>query len=375
MRQASPIYLVAGLVSCFLIWAYHFEIDESVRATGSIAPAGRIQIVQVADGGVLEALYINEGDRVVKGQVIAKLEDTRASARKSELDAQLAALQVRRMRAQAEASGTPLSFVDLPAQWSGLIEAQRALFLASQDRQQKAVDALASSVSLAKREYDMMSKLTRGGDATNIQLLQAQRDFVDRTQALEDAKLQYRTQALGEIAEIDGQLFSLKFSIDERENIVAKTTITAPKSGIVTSLKYATLGASVSAGEAFVSIAPIDETLELELEIDPTDVGSLRLGMPIKLSLGAFDPAIFGTVTGQLKLISADVVPANDATRKAAYFKGVADVDWASNSRIDASLLRPGMTATVDIKTGSRTVLLYLFKPLLRGSSTVFTER
>ena len=135
------------------------------------------------------------------------------------------------------------------------------------------------------------------------------------------------------------------------------------------------MGLLISPGEEFLSIAPIDETLEVEIKISPTDVGSLRVGMPIRVSLSAFDPSIYGTLTGNLRLISADAIAPETGASTGSYFKGIANIDWKNNTRITPDLLRPGMVATIDIKTGSRSVLRFLLKPLLRGSPRVFTER
>jgi adhesin transport system membrane fusion protein len=375
MRKTSPIYVIATLLVGFFIWSALFYIDEAVRAEGTLAPKGRVQVVQVTDGGVLETLLVNEGDSVSRGQIIARLEDTRAAARRDELEARSAALQVRRVRAEAEANGIELTFNNLPPSWHSLITAQRDLFAERQLLQRQTLQSLSVSLELANREFEMIERMSREGDTANIRLIQAERDLIDRRQAFDDAQRTFRADALKEISDIDGELFALQFSSEELRNIVEKTVIYAPKSGVVTNIRYETLGAFVGPGEEFLSIAPIDETLEVEIKISPTDVGSLRVGMPVRVSLSAYDATIYGTLTGQLRLISADVIEPETGTSTGSYFKGIATINWENNSRITPDLLRPGMVATIDIKTGSRSVLRYLLKPLLRGSSRVFTER
>ena len=375
MRNSSPIYVIICLLVGFFIWAALFYIDEAVRAEGILAPRGSVQVVQVADGGVLQELLVNEGDSVSKGQIIAKLEDTRAAARRDELDARTAALQVRRVRAEAEVNGIEPIFNSLPASWYKLVNAQRNLFAERHLLHQQTLQSLSASRELASQEFEMIDRMSREGDTANIRLIQAERDLIDRRQAYENAKRTFRSDALKEISDIDGELFALQFSSEELRNVVEKTVIQAPKSGVVTNIKYETIGAFVSPGEEFLSIAPIDETLEVEIKISPTDVGSLRVGMPIRVSLSAFDPSIYGTLTGNLRLISADAIAPETGASTGSYFKGIANIDWKNNTRITPDLLRPGMVATIDIKTGSRSVLRFLLKPLLRGSSRVFTER
>jgi adhesin transport system membrane fusion protein len=375
MRNPSPIYVIICLLVGFFIWAALFYIDEAVRAEGILAPRGSVQVVQVADGGVLQELLVNEGDSVSKGQIIAKLEDTRAAARRDELDARTAALQVRRVRAEAEVNGIEPIFNSLPASWYKLVNAQRNLFAERHLLHQQTLQSLSASRELASQEFEMIDRMSREGDTANIRLIQAERDLIDRRQAYENAKRTFRSDALKEISDIDGELFALQFSSEELRNVVEKTVIQAPKSGVVTNIKYETIGAFVSPGEEFLSIAPIDETLEVEIKISPTDVGSLRVGMPIRVSLSAFDPSIYGTLTGNLRLISADAIAPETGASTGSHFKGIANIDWKNNTRITPDLLRPGMVATIDIKTGSRSVLRFLLKPLLRGSSRVFTER
>ena len=375
MRKPSPIYVIISLLVGFFIWAALFYIDEAVRAEGKLAPRGRVQVIQVTDGGVLQTLLVNEGDNVSKGQIIARLEDTRAAARRDELDARTAALQVRRVRAEAEANGGEPVFDNLPSSWYKLVTAQRNLFAERRHLHQQTLQSLSASLKLASQEFEMINQMSREGDTANIRLIQAERDLIDRRQAFENAHRTFRADALKEISDIDGELFALQFSSEELRNVVEKTIIRAPKSGVVTNIKYETLGAFVGPGEEFLSITPIDETLEVEIKISPTDVGSLRVGMPIRVSLSAFDATIYGTLDGHLRLISADAIAPETGADTGSYFKGIANINWENSSRITPDLLRPGMIATIDIKTGSRSVLRFLLKPLLRGSSRVFTER
>lgn len=375
MSRSSPIYIIVFLIIAFLFWANEFEIDEAVRAEGVIVPKGRVQIVQVADGGVLGELFVSEGEMVNRGQVLAKLEDIRAAAKKNELKAQLAALTVAKIRAQAEASGELPVFKKLSSDWLPVIKSQKKLFIEKKEQQDRLIGSLSSVLKVAEAEFALLSQLDQAGDASNLRMMQAEKDLIETKQALEDAQLSFRADALREVAEIDSELYILQFSLEERENIVQKTNIIAPKSGIVTNLRYSTLGATVASGEEFLSISPTNETLELEVKIKPVDVGGLRLDMPVNVKLSAFDSSIYGDIKGNLTLISADAISEQTPQGVATYFKGVAELDWETNKKIDLSLLRPGMTATIDIKTGSRTVLTYLLKPLLRGFSQVFTER
>lgn len=131
----------------------------------------------------------------------------------------------------------------------------------------------------------------------------------------------------------------------------------------------------MSAGEEFASIAPTNEELIIEIRIQPRDVCRLINDLPVAIKLDAFDAAIYGNFQGRLTLISADATTETVAGREQSYFKAQVVVDWTSNNKVDLTALRPGMTATLDLITGERSVLTYLLKPILRGADGVFIER
>jgi len=375
MRNNSVIYVIAATFLGFVVWAYSFNINEAVRAQGKIVPVGRVQVVQIADGGTLGELLVSEGDSVFEGQVIARLDNTRASARRNELDAKFSALTVARVRAEAEVNGNVPNFLEFPSDWGEVILSQKNLYEQKQDEQQELITALKMSLDTARSEYDLLSRLAGSGDTSNLRLIQAQKDVLQREKELLEVQSKFKTASTAEIAQIDQELFSLRFQIEERNSVVEKTNILAPKDGIISSLNFTTIGASMSSGEEFASIAPINEDLIIEAQIKPVDVGRLVVNLPVAIKLDAFDAAIYGNFEGTLKLISADASKDVIDGREQNFFKAQIVVDWSSNSKVSLDALRPGMTATLDIVTGERSVLTYLLKPIIRGVDGVFIER
>jgi len=375
MRQAAPIYWIAAFVFAFVIWADRFQLDESVRAQATVVPAGRVQVVKAVDGGVLAQLLVREGDQVEVGQILARLEDVRANARQGEVQAQLAALEVALERAGAEADQREPDFDQFPKRWSAMVESQRALYQETAQRHSDQMTSLTQALELAQARYELLSQLERSGDTSDMRLLEAENELLTARQNLRAAKQDFKAGALREVAEIESRLYTLQFQLNERANVVEKTTITAPKSGIVSNLKFATLGAPIGSGETLLSISPTQEAFELEIKISPADVGSLQVGEPVSAKLSAFDATVYGDFKGQLILISAEAVSeAVDGTQQ-TFFKGVARMDWRQNPKVNPDLLRAGMTASVDIITGRRSVLEYLLKPIKRGMGQALTER
>lgn len=375
MRSVSIIYAVAIAIFVFLTWAWNFNIDEAVRAQGTVVPVGRVQVVQVADGGVLAQLMVAEGDRVQAGQVIAHLDNTRAAARRDELDAKLAALTVARTRAEAEAEGHTPNFAQFPADWRDVVTSQRELYTQKQTEHSALLRALQAALDTTQREFDVLSNLSKSGDTSNLRLIQSEKELAQRQRELSEAQLKFKTAALTEIAQIDQDLFTLRFQLQERESMVDMTSIIAPKDGIISSLAFTTIGAAIAPGQEFASIAPTNEDLIIEAKIQPVDVGRLITGLPVAIKLDAFDAAIYGNFKGDLTLISADATTEQNGGVERSYFKAQVVVDWTSNNKVDLTALRPGMTATLDLITGERSVLTYLLKPILRGVDGVFIER
>lgn len=375
MRQAAPIYWIAAFVFAFVIWADRFQLDESVRAQATVVPAGRVQVVKAVDGGVLAQLLVREGDQVEVGQILARLEDVRANARQGEVQAQLAALEVALERAGAEAEQREPDFDQFPKRWSAMVESQRALYRETAQRHSDQMTSLTQALELAQARYELLSKLERSGDTSDMRLLEAENELLTARQNLRAAKQDFKAGALREVAEIESRLYTLQFQLNERANVVEKTTITAPKSGIVSNLKFATLGAPIGSGETLLSISPTQEAFELEIKISPADVGSLQVGEPVSAKLSAFDATVYGDFKGQLILISAEAVSESVDGTQQTFFKGVARMDWRQNPKVNPDLLRAGMTASVDIITGRRSVLEYLLKPIKRGMGQALTER
>ena len=375
MRNNSVIYVIAATFFGFVGWAYNFNINEAVRAQGKLVPVGRIQVVQIADGGTLGELLVSEGDRVVEGQVIARLDNTRASARRNEADAKVSALTVNRVRAQAEVNGIAPNFSEFPSGWGEVISSQKKLYDQKQAEQQELIAALTLVLETAVSEYDLLSRLAGSGDTSNLRLIQAQKEVLQREKEFLEVQSKFKTASMAEIAQIDQELFSLRFQIEERNSVVEKTNIIAPKDGIISSLNFTTIGAAMSSGEQFASIAPINEDLIIEAQIKPADVGRLLVNLPVAIKLDAFDSAIYGNFDATLSLISADASAEVIDGREQSFFKAEIVIDWKSNSKVSLDALRPGMTATLDIITGERSVLTYLLKPILRGFDGVFIER
>ncbi len=376
-RPSRMLGIVILSVVLFVAWAAWFDIDQTVRAQGQLIPGGRTQVIQVVDGGVLSEIRVQEGDTVKAGQVLAVLEPDRAKASFDEAQAKHTALRVVLRRAQAEASGTAPVFGKEFAAYPDLVAAQQKLYL---QRLQSLNDALAmqqEAMALAKEELQMNERLLAGGDISRVEVLRARRQVSDIQSRILDIRNKYLQDARAEAAKQEEEISSQRYRQEDRRYALAQTQLAAPVDGVVKYLRVTTVGGVLRAGDELMQISPTDGESLLELKVNPADIAQLRTGMQANIRLDAYDYAIYGSVQGELVYISSDTLQEQGPNGQAQIFyrARVRVLPKAANPKLQPVVLKPGLTATVDILTGQRSVLNYLMKPITRGLTGALNER
>ena len=376
-RPSRMLGIVILIVVLFVAWAAWFDIDQTVRAQGQLIPGGRTQVIQVVDGGVLSEIRVQEGDTVKSGQVLAVLEPDRAKASFDEAQAKHTALRVVLRRAQAEAAGTAPVFGKDFAAYPDLVAAQQKLYL---QRLQSLNDALAmqqEAMALAKEELQMNERLFAGGDISRVEVLRARRQVSDIQSRILDIRNKYLQDARAEAAKQEEEISSQRYRQEDRRYALAQTQLAAPVDGVVKYLRVTTVGGVLRAGDELMQISPTDGESLLELKVNPADIAQLRTGMPANIRLDAYDYAIYGSVQGELVYISSDTLQEQGPNGQSqTYYRArVRVLPTADNPKLQPIVLKPGLTATVDILTGQRSVLNYLMKPITRGLTGALNER
>jgi adhesin transport system membrane fusion protein len=382
MSNANPpqrytgIYLLLILV-LFVVWAASFEIDQIVRAQGQIIPQEKTQVIQAADGGVIKELRVNEGETVTKGQVLALLESDRARAGVEEISNRIAGFQISRIRAQAEAMGVQPKFAQFAQSHPDLVSSQRALYVQNQTALLKDTEALAEQVRLAKTELDLVQRLFDRGDISRIELMRTQRGLVDAQQKLHTVQEKYKSDARRELAKIEEEITSQRSKLQERQSVLDHTEIQASLDGVVKSLRINTLGGVLRSGDELMQISPTTGGYIVEAKVNPADIGQLQVGMPVTVRLDAFDYSIYGSLSGKLTYLSADTLTEQGSDgRSQIYYRAKVQINTiAPTHRIQASDVKPGMTASLDILTGRRSVLTFITKPIVRAFSGAMGQR
>lgn len=372
-----PAWLLFAFMVFLLVWASHFELEQSVHAQGQVMPITRTQVIQAADGGVLEKLHVLEGEQVKAGQVLATLEKERATAGVDEGAAKVAALSAALIRARAEAQGQTPVFPVALQKWSDFVAEQRLLHAQKRKSLEAELLMLQESHTLVKEELQLSQKLFASGDISRLELMRAQRQVVELAGRIESTQNKYLQDARIEAAKLQEELASQRFKLNERQSVLQHTQLTSPVAGIVKSLRINTVGGVLRAGDELMQISPTDVELMLEAKVQPADIGQLRTGLPVSIKLDAFDYSIHGALQGQLAYISADTLsePGPNGQTQTFYRVQIKFDPAQSNPKLRLSELKPGMTAGVDILTGSRTVMTYITKPISRAFQGAASQR
>jgi len=403
-----------------LMWASLARLDEVTVGQGQVIPSGRVQIVQNLEGGIVSEIFVEPGQVVSKGQPLMRIDDKRFSSSYQEGNARDAALQARIARLSAEADLKPFSApADLEQASPDLVRQERELYdsrkrdfdagmavlrqQAEQRRQELAemqsrVTRLEQSYSLVQQELDMVRPAAEKGIIPKVELVRLERQVNDikgeldvarlsvprlraaigeTTQKSEQFAADFRAQAGHDLSEVRSEQSVVSATKVALEDRLDRTTVRAPVAGTVKQVKVNTVGGVVQPGMDLIEIVPNDETLLVEARVRPADIAFLRPGLEAMVKLSAYDFSIYGGIEGTVEHISADViVDERPGARGESYYLVRVRTQRPSHGAGDKHLkILPGMQATVDIKTGQKTVLQYLMKPILRAKQTALRER
>ena len=375
-----PIIFLALLLTIFIIWAYNSNLEEIIRGQGTIIPSSREQVIQSIDPGNIQEMYVKEGDIVEKGQILLKLDDARSRALLRESQARVQNLEAISARLKGESRNEGPDFSKIADQ--ELVARERNAYNAKKTQRDQAIAGLRQSKGLLDREIAITKPLAKEGLVSNVEILRMERQSVELATQINERMNNYLAEANAELIKVESELDQAEESMSMREDPVARSEIRAPVHGIVKNIKINTIGGVVNTGQDILEIIPLDDKLMVEAYIRPQDVAFLRPGMPVVVKVTAYDYAIYGGLNGVVKLISPDTL-SNDTRRSElklnpdeTFYRIL--VETESNYLLDKNNQKmeiiPGMVASVDIKTGEKSVFDYLIKPITRMKQAM-TER
>ncbi|OAN77664.1 transporter [Sulfitobacter sp. EhC04] len=373
MRGPSAvIWLCGAAVLVFVIWAAFAWVDEIVRAEGSMISSSRPQIIQNLEGGILAELAVGEGDVVEKGDVLARLHGTQFKSSVDDLQDQISAFEIRRLRLEAELAGQFDFAVPeaLATRTPDIVASERTLLQARQSDFVSRTEGAKRVLAEATKERQLMDDLLERKIVSMIEATRARKVHADARIKYDEIVTQSELDRAQEYSDVLKELSTLRQNLKASTDQLNRTILVSPMRGIVNNLSVTTIGGVVRPGEEILQIIPLDEELFVEARVKPENIAGVRPGQEATVKLSAYDYTIYGTLKGRVKLISADTFK-DERSRDPdgnPHYKVKVEVDTAHLTERQASLqIRPGMQASVELHTGAKTVLQYLLKPLYKS--------
>jgi len=361
----------------FLLWASWAEIDQITRGSGTVIASSKTQIIQSEEVGSIKSLLVKEGDSVKRGDILIKLDPIEARSSLREAKAKRAALEAVLSRLQAEVLETPLAFSPLAKEFPNFIANQKSLYKKRQRALNEELDGLKHMARLAKEELELNKPLVAGGHVSETDIIKLERQLADVESKITNKRNSYFSEAQAELSKTQEELATVVQTEVQRQRKLNMTQLVAPVDGIVKNVRITTEGGVVRPGEEIMQIVPANDALIIEAKVSPVDIAFLEIDQPVTVKVDAFDYTIFGDLNGRLIYISADTLIDENSEDKQPYYR--VQVKTESN-RFKNALAKhldilPGMTSTVEVITGSNTVLQYITKPLVKTLSESLGER
>jgi len=371
------VWLVFVCMAAFLAWAHWATLDQVTRAPGAVIASSRTQIIQSQDGGTIAQLLVREGDTVAAGQPLLRFDKDRVQANFLEARAKAAGLAATVARLKAEVMGRPLKFPPELAPYPEFRQNQMALFRKRQAAIQEDIQALNGMIALVRKELEMTTPLLRTGDVSRTEVLRLQRQMAELKSQVTNKRNKYFQDAQAELSKVQEELAGVQQNMVQRKSQLELTELRAPVHGVVKNVRITTLGGVIRPGEEVMQIVPLEDNLVVQAKLSPADIAFVKTGMPARVKIDAYDYTVYGDLTGKLTYISADTLSEDLRQGEQPYYRIQVQTQGRQfSARPDEPLeIQPGMTATIEIKTGQRTVLQYITKPLTKTLSQSLGER
>jgi adhesin transport system membrane fusion protein len=375
-RSSRLLVLLTGLVVvAVVVWASIFKLDEITRGQGQVIPSSRVQIIQSLDAGILSEMLVREGDAVEHGQVLLRIDDARSGASYREAKEKWLGLLSLSVRLRAEAYGTDLVFPVELNEKPELTVREKQAFIARKRSLDEQLSALSQSLAAVSRELALITPLVRQGLVSEVEQLRLQRQQADLKGQMAERRNRYLTDANNELVKVGAELSQSYENVLGRQDVFRRSTIVSPMKGIVKNVTVTTLGAVVSTGQNILEIVPVQDEMIVEAYVKPTEIAFLKIGLPAVVKLTAFDYNKYGGFNGVVQHLSSDTLRQDSrSTPKSAgasfeleegMYRILVRINDAEREKNGLILTpKPGMTAEVEIRTGSKRVIEYLFRPL-----------
>ncbi len=369
------VYLLLLVIVLTVAWAWLAQIDIIAKASGRVVPDGREQVIASLEGGILRELLVREGQQVVEGQALALLDPTRVEAQQAEGQSRRLALQGALARATAEAAGKALKFP--PGLPDEVVSGEAESFEARQRALGEALESNRRNIALLARELAMAENMAAKGLMSEVEVMRVRRQMNDLNLQTSERVNRFRQDASAELVRLRNELAAAQEQMVVRDDVLRRTTLVSPVQGVVKQIRINTLGGVVGAGAPVMEILPVGPRVLVEARVRPADIGFVKVGQTVQIKLSAYEFTVYGGLGGTVQSISPDAMgdPEKAAQPEGTWYRALIRADSNTLPLGDKQLsVLPGMTGTVEIRTGQRSVLAFLLRPLLK-SQEAFRER
>jgi adhesin transport system membrane fusion protein len=420
-RQKPSRFRIAALVIVLLlaalfVWASQAELDEVAIAQGEVVPQGQIKSIQHLEGGIIEEMYVTEGDAVKAGDPLVRLDLSASNTREAEFRVTLDGLMLRRARLLAEANQTEPEFpTEVAERRPAVADNELSAFRARKEEMESALEGLQQEVNqrdyeirqlkaeeaslrdqfrLAKENFAIAEDLMPDGLISRLDYLDAEAEverlrgqleslaesipaaeaaLAQARERIHEMEIAFRRAALEDLSKVELSIDQTNEELIKASAMSRRTLVTSPIDGIVKSMRFYTIGAVVRPGEILMDIVPSNDMLVIEAHLNPQDVGYVEAGQKAVVKISTYDYIRYGGLDAEVILVSPDSLQDEDGN---TYFRVIAATDRSYLGSEPGDLpITAGMEATLDIHTGTNTVLHYLVKPVLKLRSESFRER
>jgi adhesin transport system membrane fusion protein len=372
------LYLMAAALASALTWAAVARVDEVTKADARVVPEGREQVIASLEGGILRELFVKEGEQVEEGQDLAELDPTRFKTQQAEGAAKILAMKAQIARLTAEAYNRPLVFPPEVEAVPDVAQGERDSYLARKRANDDALGSNQRGMDMLRRELQMSEAMSAKGLLSEVEVLHLRRQVNEMSLQSEDRINRFRQDASSELTKLRTDLAALQEQQAGRQDVLERTMIKSPVRGIVKNIRINTLGGVIGGGAPIMEIVPIGRQSLIEARVKPGEIGFLQVGQTAKVKLAAYDFAIYGAVDGKIESISPDALGDPERAVGSAdptYYRVMLRVDNNTLHEKGKTLpLLPGMTGSVEVRIGERSVLNFLLRPMLK-SKEAFRER
>ncbi|WP_171457654.1 HlyD family type I secretion periplasmic adaptor subunit [Acinetobacter pittii] len=366
------IWIICLGLLVLLIWAWVFKLEEVSTGTGKIIPSSKEQTIQSLEGGILTRLNVKEGEIVEKGQILAQLDPTRFASNVGETKSLLLSAKATAARLSAEVNGTALIFPKEVLEEQALVNEETALYRSRRSNLEVSLEGLKKALVLVQQELAMTEPLVAKGAASDVEVLRLKRQATDLVNQMNDVRNQYLVKSREELAKANTDIETQSQVVKGKSDTLKRAIFKSPVRGIVKEIDVMTIGGVISQNGKLMTIVPLDEKLLVEARISPRDIAFIRPGQEALVKITAYDYSIYGGLKGTVTVISPDTL--RDEVKQDQFYYRVyirTDSDKLTNKNGKSFNITPGMVATVDIKTGEKTILDYLIKPFNKAKEAL----